>query len=384
MSIRNSVIDVLVDASARGLDAFDDVGAGARGMAADLESAASKADSAAGKFDGLGSSADDLDDKAGRATGALGALSAGFELIGAEGAAQGLQSAAMATDFLSGASQALTLIMDLEIAKKVASTVATAAQTVATTAQSAASKAAAAAQWALNAALSANPLGVVIALLVATAAAVVIAYKRSETFRDIVKSAMAIASSAFDGVSDAVSTVVDWLRDKVPAAFSWIQGKAAGIIDTAFAPFSAAKTLAENFRDFIRDKIEPAVSTMKAAVVPVLDALSTPINAAIDAVESLIGWISRIDFPSPPDWLNKLPGFGRVSLGANPAAAAVAPVTITATTDPAVVANLVAILGVLQGIYAARPSTTVDTSTLARLLADLLRREGILYGTATR
>jgi phage-related protein len=46
-----------------------------------------------------------------------------------------------------------------------------------------------AAQWALNAAMSANPIGLVILAIVALVAIVVIAYKRSETFRNIVQAA---------------------------------------------------------------------------------------------------------------------------------------------------------------------------------------------------
>jgi hypothetical protein len=153
MAVRNSTIDVLVDARATGLDAFDAVGTSARGMADEVDSAASKIDGAASKMDTAAGAAENLDDKAGRATGAMGALSSGFELIGAEKAAAGLQAAAMATDFLSGAGQALNLVMDLEIVKRVTATAATAAHTAATTAQSAASKAAAGAQWVLNAAL---------------------------------------------------------------------------------------------------------------------------------------------------------------------------------------------------------------------------------------
>lgn len=385
MSVRTSVIDVIVDASAQGLDTFDAVGAGARGMAADLDSAASKAESAAGKFDGLGTSADDLDDKAGRATGALGALSAGFELIGAEGAAQGLQSAAMATDFLSGASQALTLVMDLEIAKKAASTAATVGQTVATKAQSAATKAAAAGQWALNAALTANPLAIVIALVVALAAGVVIAYKRSEEFRTKADAAMSAVKSAVDKVSNAVGDLVGWVRDKLPAGLSWVQTRAASIIKAAFDPIDTARNSIEGLRDFFRDKVSPAVDTMKAAVVPVLEKLATPIDAARSAVESLVSWIGKIDWPSPPKWFTSLGSkaadlvSGRTSMTADVTPSGFAPASFGSDTD--VVGLLVAIRDLLAAASDSR-SRTVDTSTLARLLADLLRREGIIGGRA--
>lgn len=46
-----------------------------------------------------------------------------------------------------------------------------------------------AAQWLLNAAMSANPIGIVIAVIVALVAAVVLAWKNSETFRNVVTKA---------------------------------------------------------------------------------------------------------------------------------------------------------------------------------------------------
>lgn len=382
MSVRQSVIDVLVDARATGLDSFAATGAAALGMADDFQSAASQADTAASKMDGLSESADNLDDKAGRATGAMGALSSGFALIGADQAAAALESAAMATDFLSGAGQALNLVMDLEIAKRAAATATTIGQTVATTAQTAASKAAAAGQWALNAALSANPLGVVIALLVATAAAVVIAYKRSEDFREKVDAAMGVARAAFNGVSDAVSAVVGWLRDKVPPAFSWLQDKASGVIEAAFAPFETAGNVIEGVRDFIRDKVAPAVTTMKEAVVPVAEAVVAPFVAIKNAVEDVVAWIAKIDFPDMPGWVSKIPGVsGRYNLQA-----ATAPVVVptSSMSDPAAIALLTAIRDLLAAAVGGTPSSSpaIDSSTLARLLGELLRREGILKGGA--
>lgn len=58
-----------------------------------------------------------------------------------------------------------------------------------------------AAQWALNAAMSANPIGLVVLAIVGLVAALVIAYKRSETFR-------AIVDKAFDVVKKAAITLV--------------------------------------------------------------------------------------------------------------------------------------------------------------------------------
>jgi phage-related minor tail protein len=68
-----------------------------------------------------------------------------------------------------------------------------------------------AAQWLLNAALTANPIGVVIMVIAALVVAIIIAYKKSTTFRAIVQAAMRGIVIAFH-----------WLWDAAKAVFSWI------------------------------------------------------------------------------------------------------------------------------------------------------------------
>lgn len=72
------------------------------------------------------------------------------------------------------------------------------------------------AQGALNAVMAMNPIGLVVIAVVALVAAFVIAYKRSEKFRNIV-------NGAFAAVKTGVQKVVTWLRSAVPAAFEFIK-----------------------------------------------------------------------------------------------------------------------------------------------------------------
>lgn len=84
-------------------------------------------------------------------------------------------------------------------------------------------KAMAAAQWLLNAAMSANPIGLVIVAIVALIAIFILAYKHSETFRRIVQAAFrgVIAAAvalrngavgAFHGLVAGGSSVIDFFR----------------------------------------------------------------------------------------------------------------------------------------------------------------------------
>lgn len=86
--------------------------------------------------------------------------------------------------------------------------------TTATYAASAASKAWAAGQWLLNAALSANPIGIVIIAIIALVAAIVYAYRHSEKFRAIVQVALRAVGAAWDWLKSKVSAAVEWIKIK--------------------------------------------------------------------------------------------------------------------------------------------------------------------------
>ena len=63
-----------------------------------------------------------------------------------------------------------------------------------------------AAQWALNAALNANPIGLVVLALVALGAGLALAWNKSETFRSIV-------TGVWEGIKTAASAVASWFTD---------------------------------------------------------------------------------------------------------------------------------------------------------------------------
>jgi hypothetical protein len=108
------------------------------------------------------------------------------------------------------------------------STAATIAQTVATTATSAATGVYTAAQWLLNAALTANPIGIVVVALAGLTAGLVYAYNNSETFRSGVNSlastiqsiavpALGAIKGAVDAVSNAVSSAIAGVQNLIGA-----------------------------------------------------------------------------------------------------------------------------------------------------------------------
>jgi hypothetical protein len=120
----------------------------------------------------------------------------------------------------------------------------------------------AAQQWLVNAAMAANPIGIVVVALGALVAAIVLAYNHSETFR-------AIVSAAWAGIQSAAAT-----------AWSFLQGvfSALGAAVTAVGAF---------FTNLWRTYVEPAwqgiVTVAQWALAILLAAVLIPIQIALNA-----------------------------------------------------------------------------------------------------
>jgi hypothetical protein len=267
------------------LEIVSDLGSAATDLGA-IESAATSAaaaidkvdaatDGAASGIDRVSGAADGLDSTGGAATGALGALASGFELVGADKAAESLQKAALATDFLSGVGQAAAL---------------------ATQAQEAATKGMTAAQTALNAVMRANPMGVVLLVVVALAAAIAVAYAKSETFRDIVDRAGAVAKAAFDKVSDAVAVLVDWVSDRIPGAFSWFRDKAPNVVEVAVKAVDGIRDAVETAVDWV-GRIPESFERAKDKAADVAYELTKPFRDLAGYVQNVIDKIASIRMP---------------------------------------------------------------------------------------
>jgi len=316
---------------------FDKVAQAARNMASDVDAAGSKAKAGASKMDSIGESADNLDSKSAQATGALGALSSGFELVGAEKYAAGLQSAAMATDFMAGVGEGLNLIMNLQAAAFIKAKVQSAAYAVQQKVVAAATKAWAAVQWLLNAALSANPIGLVVVAIVALVAGLVLAYKKSETFRKIVNAAFGVVKKAVDKVVDAVGDLIAKIRKiKVPGviktAFNTVKAVVGNVITTVGRLVSKVKdikvpgvikTAFNNVRTVVGNvmsKVGDLIAKIRDIKVP--GTVTTAFNNVKDAadrvlqvIKDIVEWIRdipvpHINWPDPPSWL---PGVGRAA-----------------------------------------------------------------------
>lgn len=297
----------------------------------------------------IADSSDELASKSSQATGALGALSSGFELVGAEKYAGALQGAALATDFMSGVGDSLNLVMELQAVQTARAKAAMVAHKAATIAQTVATKAQTVATKALNLVMRANPIGLIITAVLALIAGFVLLYKNSEKFRTIVQAVGRAGRAAIGWVVDRVRDLVGWVRDRLAAAFrvfrnvasaaargvmavlrntvavirtvvTWVKDRLAGafnamrsVASTAVGAVSGAVRgvtgAVRTAVTWVRDKLAGAFTTMQTAVSPAIDLIKAPIDTVVSAVESLVNWIGKIKWPEPPGWMKSAGNF---------------------------------------------------------------------------
>lgn len=189
---------------------FSKVGSGAKQMASDLDSASGKAKSLGGAMSGVGDAVDASESKF---MGTADVLD-GFASIMGFNIDRQIELARGFGDIAGGLTNLGPLFSGV-IAKVGAMVGITSAQTAAT-------GSATAAQWSLNGALAANPIGVVVIAIAALVAGFVLAWKHSETFRDIVRGALNIVKDAavglwdfFKGLPDKLLSIGNTVKDAI-------------------------------------------------------------------------------------------------------------------------------------------------------------------------
>jgi hypothetical protein len=135
-----------------------------------------------------------------------------------------------------------------------------------------------AAQWAFNAAIHANPIGLIILAIAAFIAILVLAYKNVDWFRDAVDAMGRGAVAAFNWVLDAGRAVFNWAKDNWPLLLGILTG-----------PFGLAVALIVKNFDTIRDAFRAAI------------------NFVIDGWNSISFKLPEID--------TKIPGIGKIGGG---------------------------------------------------------------------
>lgn len=192
-------------------------------------------------------------------------------------------------------------------------TLGTARQAIATGASTAAGLAARSAtalwtgaQWLLNAALTANPIGIVIVVVAALVAAIVIAYQKSETFRTVVQAVGRAVVEVFKQIASfwllVVSGILTGLSNLL-GALGHLPGKMG-------APFRAAKGAVDAARQAV-DQLRASINATKGKTVGVR---VTGASAASQAVADLRWQLDRVPRSVTVGVLNKV---GAMPVGRN-------------------------------------------------------------------
>lgn len=132
---------------------------------------------------------------------------------------------------------------------------------------SAAEVVAAAKTWLLNAAMAANPIGLVVAAIAGLVTAFVVLWNKSEKFREFWK-------GLWENIKKAVKPVIDFIVDIFSKA--WERIKLVWSVVSAFfkAIWDGIKKIFEPVVDWFKEKFETAVAVIKAVVTVLYDFFS--------------------------------------------------------------------------------------------------------------
>ena len=149
-------------------------------------------------------------------------------------------------------------------------------------------------QWALNVALNANPIGLIVIAIAALVAGLVIAYKKSETFRKIV-------DGAFRAVQKAASFAFEWVKKNWPLLLAIITGP------IGLAVYAVVKNW-----DRIKAATSAAWDAVKGAISGAWDAITSRIANAVDRIKTNIGRIVGFVQAVPGKILHAIGNLGRL------------------------------------------------------------------------
>ena len=152
-----------------------------------------------------------------------------------------------------------------------------------------------AAQWALDAAMSANPIVLVVLALIALAAALIWAYQNVDWFRAMVDNAWqsivtfaqqiySFISGALSGLMSAIAAAGAWLVGRISASFSSIWS----IISAAMNLWNQATAKARQIANAIGAAFQGVRGTIQGAFNGVTHAITAPFQSAYNTLKPII------------------------------------------------------------------------------------------------
>lgn len=153
------------------------------------------------------------------------------------------------------------------------------------------------AQKVLNLVMSASPIGIVIAAVVALGTAFVLLYKNCEPFRNFIKGLPAIFSNIFNSVKNIVDNTVARITEKFPVLGTILGGVIGGIK----VHFNYLKTIFTNVIGFVKNVFtgnwKGALENVSNLVVAPIQRISGLFDVVINTVNRVLAVISE-KFPA--------------------------------------------------------------------------------------
>lgn len=140
------------------------------------------------------------------------------------------------------------------------------------------------AQWAWNIALSANPIGLIIIAIAALIAGIILLWKNSETFRDIV---MAV----WDAVWGAIKFVWDWISENWPLLLAILTGPIGLATKFIIDHWDQIIAGVKGVWNWIKDTFNKVVGFVRGLPGRIADAARGLWDGIIDSFRAAINWV---------------------------------------------------------------------------------------------
>lgn len=206
------------------------------------------------------------------------------------------------------AQEALTAATELGSAAEQENATATEEQAVAQDEAADGSKLAAAGQWLLNAAMDANPIGLVVVAIAALVGGLILAYNKVGWFRDFVK-------AAFSDVKNIVGDVIDWVKKNWPLLVAILIGPIAIAVLEIVKHWGDISNGFTDVKNWIEQKIKDIVGFFTSMPGKVATATVGLFDGIRDAFKEAINWIidgwNGLHFKLP-SFDTHIPGVGTV------------------------------------------------------------------------
>ena len=141
-------------------------------------------------------------------------------------------------------------------------------------------KVATAVQWAFNAAMTANPIGIIIVAITALVAAFVLLYTKVDWFR-----------AGVDAMVDGVVAAFQWLWDMIQKVYNWIADNWPLLLAILTGPIGIAVKLIVDNWDAIKRGFSVAWDAITMVMGTVFDILTAPYRKAWEIIRGIIDGI---------------------------------------------------------------------------------------------